>query len=143
MITILRVLNFERIHLTEVLLRNFHINTLWYTHTFNFTSVYLNKSGSQDMILRLIEEWKEKLDKGLFAGATLMNLSKTFSCIPHDLPIANLNAYGFDRKSPVFFYSYLKRRKQCVNINNIVHFKGHFLGFLKDWSLDHCYLICL
>ena len=64
------------------------------------------------MILRLIEEWKEKLDKRLFAGAVLMDLS-------HDLLIAKLNAYSFDRKSLVFFYSYLKWRKQCVNVNKI------------------------
>ena len=71
------------------------------------------------MILRLIKEWKEKLDKGFFAGAVLIDLSKAFDCILHDLLIAKLNAYGFDRKSLVFFYSYLKRRKQCVNVNNI------------------------
>ena len=71
------------------------------------------------MILRLTEEWKEKLDKGPFAGVVLMDLSKAFDCIHHDLLLAKLNAYGFDRKSLVFFYSYLKRRKQCVNVNNI------------------------
>ena len=48
-----------------------------------------------------------------------MDLSKAFECIPYDLLIAKLNAHGFDRKSLVFFYSYLKRRKQCVNLNNI------------------------
>ena len=61
--------------------------------------------------MRLIEEWKEKLDKEFFAGAVLTDLAKAFDCIPHDLLIAKLNAYGFDRKSLVFFYSYLKRRK--------------------------------
>ena len=30
------------------------------------------------MILRLTEEWKEKLDKGFFAGVVLMDLSKAF-----------------------------------------------------------------
>ena len=71
------------------------------------------------MILRLIEEWKEKLDKGFFAGAVLMDLSKAFDCKPHDLLIAKLNAHSFDRKSLVLFYSYLKRRKQCSNLNSI------------------------
>ena len=44
------------------------------------------------MILKLIEERKEKLDKGFFAGAVLMDLYKAFDCIPHDLLIAKLNA---------------------------------------------------
>ena len=69
--------------------------------------------------MRLIKEWKEKLDKGFFAGAVLMDLSKEFDCISHDLLIAKLNADGFDRKSLVYFYSFLKRRKQYVNVNNI------------------------
>ena len=71
------------------------------------------------MILRLIEKLKGKLSKGFFAGEVFMDLSKAFDCIPHDLLIAKLNAYGFDRKSLVFFYSYLKQRKQCVNVNNM------------------------
>ena len=57
--------------------------------------------------------------KGFFAGAVLMDLSKAFDCIPHDLLIAKLNANGFNRKSLVFFYSYSKRRKQCVNMKNM------------------------
>ena len=36
------------------------------------------------------------------------------------LLIAKLHAYGFDLNSLIFFYSYLKRRKQCVKINNFL-----------------------
>ena len=61
------------------------------------------------MILRLIEQWKEKPDKGLLVGKVLMDMA--FNCTPHDLLIAKLNSCGFDRKPFVFFYSYLKRRK--------------------------------
>ena len=85
------------------------------------------------MIFRLIEQWKEKLDKGFFAGAVLMDLSKEFDCIPHDSLIPKLNAYGFDRKSLVFSYSYSKRKKQCVNWNNIQSmFKTLFSGVPQE-----------
>ena len=47
-----------------------------------------------------------------------MDVSKAFDCIPHDLIIGKMLAYGFSSKSLTFFYSYLKRRKQSVKINN-------------------------
>ena len=70
--------------------------------------------------MKLIEDWKKHLDEGKFVGAILMDLSKAFDCVPHDLLIAKLHAYGFDMNALVFFYSYLKRRKQCVKINNFL-----------------------
>ena len=52
-------------------------------------------------------------------GAVLMDLLKAFACIPYDLVIAKLAAYGFDKNMLCYISSYLKGRKQCVSINNI------------------------
>ena len=61
-----------------------------------------------------IKQWKwkklkETLDKKKIAKEVLMDLKKALDCIPHDLLIATLHAYGFSEDSLVFFYSYLKR----------------------------------
>ena len=48
----------------------------------------------------------------------MTDLSKAFDCIPHDLLIAKLEAYGFDNYAIRYAYPYLKNRKQCVKINN-------------------------
>ena len=47
-----------------------------------------------------------------------MDLLKAFDSIPHDLLIAKMLAYGLSKDAVTFFYSYLKRRKQNVRINN-------------------------
>ena len=56
------------------------------------------------------EEWRKNSDNNNFIGAVLMDLSKAFDCIPHDLVIAKLAAYGFD-KNICHIYSYLKKQK--------------------------------
>ena len=65
-----------------------------------------------------MEEWKENLDKSFIVGAVLTYISKVFDCIPHDLLIAPLSAYSLNSYSLCYIYSYLKDRKQCVQINN-------------------------
>ena len=83
-----------------------------------FISVYRKSYSTQQVLIRLLEEWRDKLDKNFIVGAVLMDLSKAFDCIPHYLIIAKLAAYGFKREPLKLIYSYLKGRKQCVNINN-------------------------
>ena len=83
-----------------------------------FIAAYRKSYGTQHSLIRMIEEWRVKLDNDNIVGAVVMDLSKAFDCIPHDLLIAKLHAYGLDENALVLIYSYLKRRKQSVRINN-------------------------
>ena len=85
-----------------------------------FIAAYRENYSSSHVLIRLIENWKQALDENFVVGTVLIDLCKAFDCIPHDLLIAKLYAYGFSEKSAVFLYSYLKRRKQNVKIDNIL-----------------------
>ena len=84
-----------------------------------FIAAYRTAYNTQHVLIKLLEEWKSKLDNNFIVGSVLMDLSKAFDCIPHDLIIAKLHAYGFDENALVLVYSYLKKRKQSVRINNV------------------------
>ena len=73
--------------------------------------------SAQHCLLVMIEKWKRIVDNGGVFGALLTDLSKTFDCIPHDLFIAKLEAYGFQIDALKFIYDYLSNRKQRVKIN--------------------------
>ena len=58
-----------------------------------------------------------------------MDLSKAFGCIPHDMLIAKLSAYGLNGNAPKYIYTYLKNRKQFVRFNSVFSdFKGIISG---------------
>ena len=58
------------------------------------------------------------VDQGHVFGALLTDLSKAFDCLPHNLLIAKLNAYGFDNNAVRFVYDYLISRKQRTKISD-------------------------
>ena len=55
---------------------------------------------------------------GQFIGIILMNLSKTYHCLPHDLLIAKLGANGLDRSSLRLLMDYLNSRKQRTKVGS-------------------------
>ena len=73
--------------------------------------------STQQCLIAFIEKWKSAVDKGKSFGALLTDLSKVFDCLPHELFIAKLHAYGFSLSALRLMYSYLSNRKQRTKIN--------------------------
>ena len=90
-----------------------------YNNISPFISAYRKNYNTQYVMIRLLKEWTKNLDKNYVVGGVLMDLSKAFDCVPHDLLLAKLAAYGVNESFPCYIYSYLLNRKQCVRINNI------------------------
>ena len=51
-------------------------------------------------------------------ASVLMDLSKVYDCIPHDLLIGKLNAYGIGSVRLLLISDYLARRKQRTKIGS-------------------------
>ena len=66
-----------------------------------------------------MEELKKCLDNNYVVSGVLVDLSKAFDCVPYDLLIAKLEAYGINENLLAYLHSYVSNRKQCVRINNV------------------------
>ena len=58
-----------------------------------------SKYSTQHALSNLLFNWQNCEDKSGVVATILMDLSKAFDCLPHDLIIAKLNAYGLDHDS--------------------------------------------
>ena len=50
--------------------------------------------GCQTALLKIVEDWKRALDDNKYIAAIPMDLSKAFDCLPHNLLLLKLEAYG-------------------------------------------------
>ena len=78
---------------------------------------YRKNYNSQHVLIHLIQEWRKYLHKNFVVGAVMTELSKAFDCIPHNLLIAKLKAYGLGEKVLSYIFSNLTNQNQCVHIN--------------------------
>ena len=74
-------------------------------------SIYRYYFSTSYVLIKLIENWRKVLDNSLFTGAVLMDLSKAFHCIPHDVIIAKLHTCCLTFDTVTFIYFCLKERK--------------------------------
>ena len=103
---------FERIMANQI---------LPYIETFlsKFLCGFRKGHSTQHALLNMLRRWQHHLSKGNKVGALLMDLSKAFDCLSHELLIAKLEAYGFKSESLKLIHSYLFKRRHRVRISSI------------------------
>ena len=82
-----------------------------------FLCGYRKGYSTQYALLELIEKWKYSMDSHGYSGAVIMDLSKAFDTINHELLLAKLYAYGFGTQALRLLRCYLTERWQRTKIN--------------------------
>ena len=85
-----------------------------------FLCAFRRGHGCQTTLLRLLEDWREALDKNYYIASVLMDLSKAFDCLPHAILLDKLSAYGVSDNSVSLLKSYLSNRKQQIKVNSVL-----------------------
>ena len=85
------------------------------TEIFALISVPVFKLLSRKVLL--ISRKDNRKDNKGFGGAILMDLSKAFDTLNHDLLIAKLHAYGFQHDALKLLHSYLSKRWHRTKVN--------------------------
>ena len=68
--------------------------------------------STQHTSYKLLQVWQKELDQCGFVGTILMDLSKAYDCLAHNLMITKLEAHGLDMASFPLLKNYLANRKQ-------------------------------
>ena len=73
---------------------------------------FQKKYSCQSTLVKMIEDWKESLDKNNVIGALILDLSKAFDSLPHGILIAKFRAYDLSLSACDLLSSYLSNRHQ-------------------------------
>ena len=92
--------------------------------------------GTQHSLLLMLEKRRRGIENGSYVSALFIDLSKAFDTINHDLMLAKLKAYGFSTNALNLMHSYLKNRKQKVQINNKFSLERNVIAGVPQGSID-------
>ena len=83
-------------------------------------------------LISMLKKWKLSIGKKGFAGEVLMDLSKAFDTMNHQLLL--LHAYEFSKRTLAIIYRYLPNSKQRIKLNVFSFWKD--LTALQLYSKD-------
>jgi hypothetical protein len=82
-----------------------------------YLSAFRPGYGCNTPLLKVIEDWNKAIDTNLYVAAVLIDLSKAFDCLPHDLLLLKLKTYGLSENALNLIDDYLSYGKQCVKVD--------------------------
>jgi hypothetical protein len=101
-----------------------NINNLIDQHQSGFHSQHSTTTA----LLKISSDITVALDNSKLTSLILLDFSKAFDSVHHELLVGKLRALGVDRLSLKWFQSYLNQRSQCVCVDNAY----------SDWSQIGC-----
>ena len=72
--------------------------------------------STQHALFKLLQSWQEELDKGGFVGTVLIDLSKAYGCILHELLVAKVETNVVCKAALNLISNYISHRKQRTKI---------------------------
>ena len=128
---------FENIMFNQI---SFYTDKFWSP----FLCGYRKGYNAQHALLSLLDKWHVSLGNKRFGSVILMDLSKAFDTLNHDLLIAKLHAYGFGKNALKLIKSYLSTRRQRTKINSSFSTWSELTKGVPQGSVwDHYYSIYL
>lgn len=95
------------------------------------------KSSCEHALITAVDSWMCSIDQGKFAGAILIDLSKAFDSVPHQLLLLELFKIGCSLDVVEWFQSYLSCREQrVVQANEVTEWKSVSRGFPQGSGLS-------
>ena len=111
-----------------------------YNQLQEYMDLFLNKllcgfRKDQHALFELLHSWQKELDNSSFIGTILMDISKAYDCLPHDLIIAKFEAYGLSKNCLKLLLDYLEGRKQGVKIGSSNNFWSDIKRVVSQGSI--------
>ena len=76
--------------------------------------------STSDAVMKLLDRVYESFELGEYFGSIMLDLSKAFDTVDHEVLLSKLHNYGFRGRAHQLIKSYLTERKQFVSCNGII-----------------------
>ena len=118
-------------HVSKILEKNVQIQLIKYLIDHDLISIdqsaYLKKHSTITSLHKVIEDWIDNVSDKLLTGICLLDISKCFDTIDHEILLNKLRQYGINNVQQKWFCSYLSNRTQVVFCNNSLSEKRNIL----------------